>query len=224
MGKELSDGDLTIVLMSALREFNNFGEVIRSAASNKGTDRQLSYRELLKQLVNIERLDEAAVATTAAKDTLFASLREQGRQEGMNEAENATTIRSLQQADGHNSGSFHSSGRGKQTGGKGGDKRKPRDDGDDPPWKKARDENRTSQANFDYFAPTRKQPDGVDPKALDDQVLGLTDRQQKHVRDLVREVEKTHAEDLLNKRAKSTYFEAIIRIWKKAVSEASGSK
>ena len=223
VGKELSDGDLTIVLMSALKGFNNFGEVIRSAASNKGTDRQLSHRELLKQLVNIERLDEAAAATTAAKDTLFASMREQGRLEGMKEAENAA-IRSLQQADGHNSGSFHSSGRGKQTGGKGGGKRKPRDDGEDPPWKKARDEDRTFRENFDYFTPTRKQPDGVDSKALGNQVLGLTDRQQNHVRDLVREVEKTHAEDLLNKRAKSPYFEAIIRIWKKAVAEASGNK
>ena len=222
----MSDGNLTIVLMSALKEFNNFGEIIRSAASNKGTDRQLSYKELLKQLVNIELIDKATAATTAAKDTLFAAYREKGRLEGRKEAENAA-IMSLQQADGHTSGSSHSSGRGQQTGGMGGGKRKPRDNGGDSPWKKAREEDRTFRDNFDYFTPTKDfshRPDGVDSKALGNQVLGLTDRQQNHVRDLVREVEKTLAEDLMNKRAKAPYFEAIIRIWKRAVAEASGSK
>ena len=152
-------------------------------------------------------------------------MREEGRLAGLKEAETAA-IKSFQQADGRNSGSPHSSGRGKQTGGKGGD-RKPQNGRDEPPWKKVKRErqegNREFQTGFDYFAPTRKQGDGTDPKALGAQVRALNERQLAHVRKLIKEVEEKHADDLLAKRAKNSYFEAIIKIWKEAVSAASGS-
>ena len=198
VGKNLSDGDLVVVLSSALREFSNFDDVIRAAASNKGTDRQLSYKQLLNQLVNIERLDQAKAEAKTANDTLFAAVREEGRVAGMKEGETAA-IKSFQQADGRNSGSPHSSGRGKPTGGKGGD-RKPQNGRDEAPWKKTKRErlegNREFQTGFDYFAPTRLQKDGTCPKALGAQVRALNERQLATVRKLVKEVEEEHADDL----------------------------
>ena len=83
--------------------------------------------------------------------------------------------------------------------------------------------NREFQTGFDFFAPTRKQDDGTDPKALGAQVRALNERQLAHVRNLIKEVEEKYADDLLAKRAKTPYFEAIIKIWKEAVSAASGS-
>ena len=56
------------------------------------------------------------------------------------------------------------------------------------------------------------------------QVRALNERQLATVRKLVKEVEEKHADDLLAKRAKTPHFESIIKIWKKAVSAASGSK
>jgi hypothetical protein len=55
------------------------------------------------------------------------------------------------------------------------------------------------------------------------QVRALNERQLAHVRKLIKEVEEKHADDLLAKRANNSYFEAIIKIWKEAVSAASGS-
>ena len=220
VGMGLTDGEKVVILSSALKEFSNFTETIRAAASTKGTDRQLSYKELLNQLVNIERLDDARAKAKTANDILFAAMREEARAAGRKEGETAA-IQSFQQT---NSGSPHNSGRGKPTGGKGGD-RKPQA-GEEPHWKKAkreREETREFQSGFDYLAPTREQKDGTCPKKLGGQVSALNERQLATVRKLVKEVEEKHADDLRARRAQNSYFEAIITIWKGAVSAASGS-
>jgi len=219
VGKGLTDGEKVVILSSALKEFSNFTETIRAAASTKGTDRQLSYKELLNQLVNIERLDDARAKAKTANDILFAAMREEARAAGRKEGETAA-IQSFQQT---NSGSPHNSGRGKPSG-KGGD-RKPQA-GEEPHWKKAkreREETREFQSGFDYLAPTRLQQDGTCPKKLGGQVSALNERQLATVRKLVKEVEEKHADDLRARRAQNSYFEAIITIWKGAVSAASGS-
>ena len=170
--------------------------------------------------MNIERLDDAKAKAQTANDTLFAAIREEAMAAGRKEGEIAA-FKSLQQT---NSGSPHNSGRGKPTGGKGGD-RKPQA-GEETPWKKAkrqRLENREFQSGFDYFAPTRLQRNGICPKTLGAQVRALNERQLAAVRKLVKEVEEEHADSLRAQRAPNAYFEAIIKIWKEAVSAASGS-